>query len=237
MSITSLLVAQITAFLIGWAGPWRDPPELRNNGRVARPIRMGLSFSLVVGALLVWIGSPPASVQAAYSAWALGGMSASFIGDLIMARLIPLSSRLIGGMIAFGAAHALYVSGYLAAVRTAGGSIVNAGLCIALVLYGAATYLGWRGAIRNPSKPRAINAGALLYGAWVALMAAVAAGMAAALGGTWWLAALGGLSFVVSDFLIGVTDIGQRHFQNANDWIWLTYLAGQMGIIYAAAVS
>ena len=59
--------------------------------------------------------------------------------------------------------------------------------------------------------------------------------MAGALGGGWWLTALGGLSFVASDFLIGVTDIRETHIENANDWIWLTYLAGQMGIVYAAA--
>ena len=92
---------------------------------------------------------------------------------------------------------------------------------------------------RNPSPGdldyEIVNVGALVYGSWIAVMAAFALGMAAALGGGWWLAVLGGLSFVVSDFLIGITDIGGVDIENANDWIWLTYLAGQMGIIYAAA--
>jgi hypothetical protein len=235
MSIGSLLIAQIVAFLIGWAGPWRDPPEMHSNGRVAWPIRMGLSFSVVIGALLVWLGAPAGSPAAAYAVFTLFGMLASFIGDLIMARLIPVPNRLIGGMIAFAAAHALYIRAYASAVSEAGENFLNAGLILALIVYVSATFFGWRQFIRNPRKPDALNIGALAYGTWIAIMASSAVGMASALGGSWWLAAFGGLSFVASDFLIGVTDIRETRIENANDWIWLTYLAGQMGIIYAAA--
>ena len=97
MSVGSLLIVQITAFIIGWAGPWRDPPERHSNGRVFWPIRMGLSFSMVLGAFLVWLGAPARSPAAAYAVFTLFGMIASFIGDLIMARLIPAPNRLIGG--------------------------------------------------------------------------------------------------------------------------------------------
>jgi hypothetical protein len=235
MSVGSLLIVQITTFIVGWAGPWRDPPEMHSNGRVAWPIRMGLSFSMVIGALLVWFGAPAGSPNAAYATFALCGMIASFVGDLIMARLIPAPNRLIGGMIAFAAAHAMYIRAYAAAVAAAGANFLNAGLVLALVAFVAFTFAGWRQYIRNPRKPDALNVGALAYGTWIAIMAACAFGMATALGGNWWLAALGGLSFVASDFLIGVTDIHETRIENANDWIWLTYLAGQMGIIYAAA--
>jgi hypothetical protein len=196
---------------------------------------MGLSFSLVVGALLVWIDASE-GVATAYAKLVFFGMAASFVGDLVMARLIPVPNRLIGGMVAFGVAHGLYIGAYTSAVGTGGGSIVNAGLILGLLVYGGATFYGWQTYIRNPSKPDAVNLGALIYGSWIAIMAAVAVGMATALGGGWWLAVLGGLSFVASDFLIGITDIGEVRIENANDWIWLTYLAGQMGIIYAAAV-
>ncbi len=235
MSIGSLLIVQITAFIIGWAGPWRDPPERHSNGRVAWPIRMGLSFSVVLGAFLVWLGAPAGSPAAAYSTFTLFGMIASFIGDLIMARLIPAPNRLIGGMVAFAAAHAMYIRAYAAAASAAGESLLNFGLILALVLYVSATFFGWREYVRNPRKPDALNIGALAYGSWIAIMASSAVGMATALGGYWWLAALGGLSFIASDFLIGVTDIREKRIENANDWIWLTYLAGQIGIIYAAA--
>lgn len=233
--IGSLLVGQIVAFIIGWAGPWRDPAERGTNGRVAWPIRMGLSFSMVVGAALVWFGAAAESPAAAYAGYAFLGMFASFIGDLIMARLIPTPNRLLGGMAAFAAAHALYIGGYAAAVAAAGASLFNLGLVVALLVYIALTFFGWRDYIRNPHKPDALNLGALGYGTWIAIMASCAVAMAGTLGGGWWLAALGGASFVLSDFLIGVTDIRGTRIENANDWIWLTYLAGQAGIIYAAA--
>jgi len=233
--VGSLLIGQIVAFIVGWAGPWRDPPEYATNGRVAWPIRMGLSFSMVVGAALVWFQASGGSPAAAYAGFALLGMIASFVGDLIMARLIPVPNRLLGGMVAFAAAHALYIRAYASAAATAGGTILNLGLLFVLLIYLAATFLGWRKYIRNPRKPDVLNIGALLYGTWIAIMASCAVAMAVVLGGRWWLAAFGGASFVLSDFLIGTTDIRETPIENANDWIWFTYLAGQMGIIYAAA--
>jgi hypothetical protein len=233
--IGSLLLGQIVAFLIGWAGPWRDPPEHATNGRVAWPIRMGLSFSMVVGAAVVWFMAAGDSPAAVYAGYALLGMILSFIGDLIMARLIPTPNRLLGGMVAFGAAHALYIRAYASAAAAAGASILNLGLLVALPVYLAATFFGWRDYIRNSSKADALNIGALAYGTWIAIMASCAVALASALGGNWWLAAVGGASFMLSDFLIGVTSIREKEIENANDWIWFTYLAGQMGIIYAAA--
>jgi hypothetical protein len=98
------------------------------------------------------------------------------------------------------------------------------------------TILGWQFAIRNPEKEPAINIGALVYGAWVGTMASFALALAVAVGGAFWLTALGGLSFVASDFTIGVTDIRGIKIKNANDWIWLTYVMAQMGITYSSAM-
>jgi len=233
--VGSLLLGQIVAFLIGWAGPWRDPPEHNTNGRVAWPIRMGLSFSMVVGAALEWFFAASDSPAAAYAGYALLGMILSFLGDLIMARLIPTPNRLLGGMVAFGAAHALYIRAYASAAVAAGTSIFNLGLFLAMPVYLAATFFGWRNYVRTPGKSDALNVGALAYGTWIAVMASCAVALASTLGANWWLAALGGASFVLSDFLIGATSIRETEIENANDWIWFTYLAGQMGIVYAAA--
>lgn len=49
-----LALFQLLLFLIGIFGPWRDPPELKTNGHLARPVRMLLSFSLVVAAVAIW---------------------------------------------------------------------------------------------------------------------------------------------------------------------------------------
>jgi hypothetical protein len=119
-------------------------------------------------------------------------------------------------------------------IRGGGAVVGNAGLWAGLVFYMLATLSAWALLIRNRERPAIVNVGALLYGLWIGVMASTALALAVGLGGGWWLAAAGGLCFVASDFLIGMTDIGGVPLRHANDWIWLTYLAGQMGIIYAA---
>jgi hypothetical protein len=228
---------QLVLFLIGILGPWRDAPELQTNGRLARPVRMLLSFSLLVAAFAIWLGVAKMPV---YAQWVAFGMLASFIGDLVMARLIPLPNRLIGGMIAFGIAHALYITAYVQTMQTISSlepyHRFNAGLITGLLFYGAFTILSWWFLIRNPQKDAAINFGALGYGLLISVMASFAFALAMAIGNGFWLAAIGGLLFIASDFLIGVTEIRGIKIKNANDWIWLTYVAGQMGIIYASAI-
>ena len=226
-----LWIAQVVIFAAGWLGPWRDAPARATNGRLPLAARMLLSLSLLCAALLIWRRSP--LDLTAYTRLVFFGMAASFVGDLIMARLLPLSNRLIGGMLAFGTAHALYIAAYVRAIQVHGAAVANPGLWLGLVLYAAVSLGGWGLFIRNPQKGTAVNAGALVYGTWIGAMAAFAFAMAVGWGGAWWIAACGGLLFVLSDFLIGITDIRGVRIQNVNDWIWLTYVAGQMGIIYA----
>ena len=232
MTIAALWLAQVAAFAAGWLGPWRDAPERGTRGRVPLPIRMGVSLSLVLASFLILRQAE--GIHAVYAAWVTLGMAASFVGDLVMAKLIPLPNRLIGGMVTFAVGHAFYVTAYASTAAAAGSPLPNAGLWLALAAYAAATVGGWWVAIRNPAKPTALNVGALVYGAWIGVMASFAFALAFALGGSWWLAAAGGLSFVASDFLIGLTEIRDVEIDQPNDWIWLTYVAGQMGIVYAA---
>ncbi len=238
MVTASLWLTQVALFLGGWLGPWRDAPALHNNGRLARPVRMLLSFSLVVAALVIWLGRT--SLVPVYSQWVAFGMIASFVGDLIMARLIRLPNRLIGGMVAFGIAHGLYITAYNQTIQTISSlepyGRFQTGLWIGLVAYGLFTILGWWFLIRNPQKGTVVNIGALVYGLWISVMASFALALAMALGGSFWLAAVGGLLFISSDFIIGMTDIRGIQLKNANDWVWLTYVAGQMGIVYASAI-
>jgi uncharacterized membrane protein YhhN len=233
--LLALWLAQVALFVIGVLGPWRDAPEHHTNGRVARPIRMTLSLSLLLAAALVYHHVPLALTR--YAGWVLLGMLVSCVGDFIMARIIPVPNRLIGGMAAFGLAHALYITAYLRTLARHGLEFPNAGFWVGLVLYGLLTIIGWQVFIRNPQKRTALNVGALLYGIWIGVMAAAALALATGLGGATWATALGAFAFVVSDFLIGATDIRGARFANANDWIWLTYVLGQMGIIYAGALA
>lgn len=237
MGLTLLFwLGQVVLFAGGWIGPWRDAPKRRTNGRLPVQVRMLLSFSLVIVALLFWRGGM--SKVAEYGQWIFFGMLASFVGDLVMAGLIPIPNRLIGGMAAFGIAHALYITGYTRTIATISSlepyNRWNTGLAIGLIVYGLIALLGWWFLVRNPQKGIAINIGALAYGLLVALMAAFALALGYALG--FWATAVGGLFFLASDFIIGATDIHGLSFKNANDWVWLTYVAAQMGIVYGGAL-
>lgn len=229
--MATLWIAQVVLFAAGWLGPWRDAPARATNGRVPLLVRMLLSLSLVAAALLIDQVSGPE--RAAYTHLVLYGMAASFVGDLIMARVLPAPNRLIGGMAAFAAAHALYIGAYARTLHVHGFPVSNLGLWVGLALYGLGSVAGWWLYVRNSQKGTALNAGALVYGAWIGVMASFALALAWEMGDGWWVAAAGGLLFVTSDFLIGVTDIRGLRIHNANDWIWLTYVAGQMGIVYA----
>ena len=236
MIIILFFLFQLIIFAAGILGPWRDAPERQTNGRLPLAARMLLSASLLVAAFLIWQSGAP---QPAYAQWVTFGMLASFIGDLVMARLIPFPNRLIGGMISFGIAHGLYMNAYIGTIQTISSiepyNRWTTGLALGIGFYGVVSVFGWLALIRNPAKGAVINIGALVYGLWIGLMASFALALGYALG--FWLTALGGLLFVASDFIIGVTDIRGISFKHANDWVWLTYVAGQMGIIYASVVS
>jgi hypothetical protein len=234
MIIGILFLFQLALFVIGIFGPWRDAPERKTNGRLPRAARMLLSFSLLVAAFVIWLSG---AKQAAYAQWIMLGMLASFIGDLIMARIIPLPNRLIGGMVAFGIAHALYITAYVQTIGALDAAVLNTGFWLGVGFYGVVSVVGWLALIRNPEKGAAINIGALVYGAWIGVMASFALALAVVIGGAFWVTALGGLLFVASDFIIGITDIRGVQIKNANDWVWLTYVAAQMGIIYASVIS
>ncbi len=231
MLIASLWVAQLLLFSIGAVGPWRD----RDGSRPRLPLRMLLSASLVLSANFIWQHADDAT--AGYARAAYIGMALSFLGDLLMAKFIPFPNHLIGGMLAFGTAHWMYISAYRAAFAAHGVTVTTPALWSALGIYAVVAVGGWWFLIRNPAKDTVVNVGALIYGSWIGVMASFAFALGAGLGGAWWLAAIGGAVFVCSDFIIGITEIRGVHLENARGWVWATYIAGQMGIIYAPWVA
>lgn len=187
----------------------------RSDGRnrIPLPIRMLSSGLVLLAALLAARRGGRAARLAAR------GMGCGFLGDLIMARVIPLPQHVVGGMLAFGAGHALYIRAML--VRAQG-----ANRPIAPFLAGgwAVALAGWWALARNPDRGPALNAAALIYALLLGSMAGLGATRAAR------LAAGGGL-FLLSDLILAGELFRDLSFPNSGDVIWLTYIAGQALIV------
>ncbi|UHA71998.1 lysoplasmalogenase [Paenibacillus sp. 481] len=209
---------------------WGAKPCVSGERRFPLAESMLLSISLVTAAAALYV----LEVVPAYSLWIAIGMLFSFVGDLSMAQLLPWRNWLIGGMLTFGIGHVFYMIGFANMATQFGGTIWNTGFLIATFIALIVHTIGWTKWVRNDRQPRILNIGSYLYGLWVAGTAVFAFAMWWALDGLWWLPAIGGVLFVLSDLIIGYTDIGQRRVPNHRLWIWITYVAAQACIVYGA---
>jgi len=105
-----LLAAWAALLILGFAFGRLDQERIN---RIPRANKILSSAILVVCALIWWLAGASGTPLAAYAALLFFGMAFSFVGDVIMAQLLPLPQHVLFGMGAFGVAHALYISGYL----------------------------------------------------------------------------------------------------------------------------
>lgn len=188
--------------------------------------RVILSISLVLAALLIAL-----SLRSTAAYFILLGMILSFFGDMFNAGVISLPVPLVGGISAFGAAHCLYISAFFILVKETG-ALSSACFWIVLTAVLLVTAICWRLFIYNPEKLHALNTGSLIYAFLIGTMTSFTFAVGLELGGWWWTILPGALFFYFSDTIIGITDIGRVAMKKPHLWIWLTYVLGQMGIIY-----
>lgn len=195
--------------------------------RIPLPLRMISSLLVWSAALILWrCADPDARRQAGLAA---AGMGCGFLGDLIMARVIPLPEHVMFGMLAFGVGHGCYIGATASHLAQRDALKSATAPLMASWLVGA---IGWLVAARNPTKPGALNYAALAY----ALLLASMSGMGAALAmrdSRYLSLALGGALFFISDLILAGELFRDLFFPQIGDVIWLTYLTGQ-GLIVEA---
>ncbi len=226
----NLVLAALLALDVGLlaGGLLFGPPDPSGAGRLRRPLRLSLSALLLLAAALQW-----RLVGSGYAAWVLLGMSLGFLGDLVMARVIPFPHRLVGGMLVFGLGHIAYIAAVYGLARGLGPW--NGWLALALWLAMAPVGVGlWYGAVRAPGGPAALNAAALIYGLLMVTLCSLAAGLAIHEARFVALAA-GTLLFLASDVLLGNYNLRGRPWKGVNDVIWVTYNLGQLLIVSSVA--
>src|SRR5689334_16060042 len=103
--VYTLYALAATLLLIGLLFGKRDAKDVNRIPLAARI----LSSALVLAcALLLW-RAPSAKGRRAQTGLVAGGMGSGFLGDLIMAEVIPLPQHILFGMLTFGAGHTLYI--------------------------------------------------------------------------------------------------------------------------------
>jgi uncharacterized membrane protein YhhN len=163
------------------------------------------------------------------------GMASGFLGDLIMARVIPLPEHVLWGMLAFGAGHICYIRAFLRRAPESGGTsakvrwaALGAGWLIGL--------LGWWTLVRNPKISPALNYGALTYGLLLSSMSGLAAALAAQ-DRRCTPVAIGGTLFLASDMLLASELFRGTHFPQIGDVVWVMYVSGQALIVGGMGMS
>ena len=194
--------------------------------RTWRPLRMATSLVLVLCAGVLWMEST--ALRGAALLIFLG-MTFGFVGDLILAQVIPTPSRVLFGLIPFALGHICYVLAFGQAAKVLGlndpltGSVVWA-------VYVITAGLSWAMLIYNPAKPRALNVGSLIYAWLISLMAGTAAGLAIQ-DARFGLTALGGLLFLISDVILGNRELRDNAWFLVHDVVWVIYITGQALIV------
>jgi uncharacterized membrane protein YuzA (DUF378 family) len=208
------------ALLLGLLFGKRDE---RGVNRIPKPTRMLSSALVLLCALLQRrAGAGQLDLVAA-------GMGAGFLGDLVMAEIIPLPEHVLFGMLTFGLGHGCYIGAVSARGRAAGLNDARAGRA-ALGASWLVALLGWLAMVRSPRVSAALNYGALAYALLLASMAGAAAALAAQDRRYMPVAAGGGL-FLLSDLILASRLFRGAHFEQIGDVVWLTYIAGQALIV------
>ncbi|MDJ0757208.1 MAG: lysoplasmalogenase family protein [Ardenticatenaceae bacterium] len=156
------------------------------------------------------------------------GMSLGFLGDCFMADLFAVSfPHVLGGMAAFGAGHIAYI----AAGLVLGVGVPIGGRLIAWVIWLFLGGIGWYAAVWRPAQePGVLHRAALPYALLLASTAGIGSGLALNRP-AFWLFAIGGALFLISDLLIALDLFNDIQFSQMGDWVWLTYGPAQALIL------
>jgi len=213
-------------------------PDTRRRNRIPLPVRMLSSALVLAAALLLWKDADARSERA--TRLVAGGMGCGLLGDLVMAKVIPLPQHVAFGMLAFGAGHVQYIRAFLDRARRVGATTEGwpYTACADWPAVGVAcgvALAGWWALVRNPAVDPTLNHGSLVYALLLATMSGLAASLALQ-DRRYAPAALGGGLFLASDLILASELFRKTHFSGIGDAIWLTYIVGQALIVAAVGL-
>lgn len=224
-----LILAIIWAGLL-FGGFIFGKPQAGRAGRMPAWTRMASSLTLVVAGW-VWAAAAWDSAAGGFARLIAVGMTFGLLGDLCMAKLLPVSPHVLWGMAAFGLGHVAYIAAILgfgdARGLNAAGPRMAAWLAWLIIGAGAWYFVVFRG-----QRPTVLHWAALPYSLLLASTTGFATGLALQHGAFLPLAA-GAALFLISDLLLAARLFAGRAFPLIDDVIWLAYGPGQMLIVYS----
>ena len=225
----ALLALWAVLLIVGLAFGPVDRVHMR---RIPLLNRMASSLILVLCGWLWWWAGTRGTPLAGYGVLIAAGMTAGFLGDLIMAQVIPTPNRVIVGMAAFGVGHIVYIAAYLRLGDALGASDGGTRFVSIIVLLAIGLTM-WRRFVHSPQASRGLNYGSLAYSLLISAMLGMAIALAIhepALR----LLAIGAALFTLSDLILGNEVVRENHWYPVGDVVWMTYIVGQALIVFSS---
>jgi len=209
-------------------------PQGERAGRMPTWTRMASSLTLVVAGW-AWAATAAGSPAGRFALLIAAGMTLGFLGDLFMAKLLPVSSHVLWGIGAFGLGHVAYIAATLGFGGVLGLSAdgLRVGAWLIWLVFGAGA---WYLVVLRGQRPTVLHWAALPYALLLSSTAGAATGLALSYPAFLPLA-LGAALFLISDLILAARLFAGRSFRLIDDVIWLTYGSGQMLIVYSVAVA
>ncbi len=223
-----VLLVLWAAFLFG--GFLFGTPDARNEHRMPTRARMASSLILVVAGWS-WFLFTRQMASSTFSLLIAIGMTLGFVGDLFLARLLPiLKEPVLGGIAAFGLGHVAYIT---ALVNFGDQTGLNATgpRWISWIVWLLIGVVAWYLVVFRGGRPTPLHWLALPYALLLASTAGFATGLAVQ-SVAFIPLAVGGALFLLSDLILATQLFNNRHFPLIGDVIWLTYGPAQMLIVY-----
>lgn len=205
-----------------------------NAGGTSRAIpwlQRSTSLMLAVVAWLFYLLAAASDSVAIFALWIAIGMSLSFVADLIMAEIIRLPNRVIGGIAVFALAHLSYLAAMFY-LNGAGRVAAERWMLLWAIVFVLVALVYWRLMVYTPEAPRALLVGSLIYLVVIGLMVGGAWGLATANRKLWILAG-GALLFFISDAILGNQIFRRNNWPYVGDVVWISYILGQAGIVWS----
>jgi uncharacterized membrane protein YhhN len=216
------LLAIWAALLVGSViAPWA---ALSKHSNQATRLRLASSAILVIAAWSWYLAARDTPHVAAFALLVALGMTFGFLGDLLLAEILPLKHSFLAGIGAFAGGHIVYIAAILSVTPHVQSTLEGIALLIGLV--------GWYLVVLRGPDAGLLRWAALPYALLLATTAGLAAGLATQAGAFVPLA-VGAALFLISDLLVAGERFGGMRFPHVRDAIWLTYGPAQMLIVYA----